>query len=382
MTEFVRKHGLTLAIAVAILVRVVVAIYTSYSPIFNENSVPASPLHAAPSSDLHFYVNFRKLFHHEGIEHFVERYALFYLEREKQGPILAAPIFPSLLLLFDYRPRNTLPLAIFYLVLSMLMAAMWLRWFHARDMPFAWLILFTMLPHPIWFTLNVGSDLLGALFFAGFFISYFGDETNPRRHGWAILFAVLLLFTRPNGVSIVLFFIIDKYFLNRKSVIENWIIHIIIFIVVASPLVVFYFPYLYDYIASTLKLTYFGYSKVEYLTGIFDFLPYWLNLLLSWLSLIGAKVLYLLGLRPSFGDTNWIIVLLRSLPGLMFLPGLLYFLVRGERSQILLIVLFLLPILLGGPQDRYTVPIQPVLYFFGTVAYISIWRSIRKRMQF
>ena len=139
---------------------------------------------------------------------------------------------------------------------------------------------------------------------------------------------------------------------------------------------------MFQFVSSTLRLTYFDVPETEYLAGIYDSLPYWLNLLLSWLSLAGAKILYLVGFRPSYAGTETYIVLLRALPGLIFLPGLIYLFIKGDRSHKFLLALFLLPIVAGASQDRYILPIQPILFLFGAWAYISLWQSFRQQIWF
>lgn len=160
------RNYLVFAIAVAILIRIMAGIVTAQAPVPNEQGIPVSPLHAAPSSDLAFYQQSRELYFSGGVGDVFSSFTQFYSGSSESlhGLIVSAPIFPALLLLFDYGPDHTLPLALFFLVLSAIMVAAWLRWFHARSLPLIWLLAFAALPHPIWFTLNVGSDFLAALF--------------------------------------------------------------------------------------------------------------------------------------------------------------------------------------------------------------------------
>jgi hypothetical protein len=77
---------------------------------------------------------------------------------------------------------------------------------------------------------------------------------------------------------------------------------------------------------------------------VFDQLPDIINLPVSWLLLAGAKVLHSVGLRPSYADLGWGLTLARALPGLLFLPGLVYGLFYGKRFDRLFLLFFLPPV--------------------------------------
>ena len=125
-------------------------------------------------------------------------------------------------------------------------------------------------------------------------------------------------------------------------------------------------------VSGSVAIGYFGYLPRQYLEGLWPDLPVALNLGFSWFGLVAAKLLYLTGLRPSFGDTALPFVILRMLPGAIVLPGLIWSLLRAEWRERLFVVFFLAPIFLGVAQDRYLLPIQPVLFYYG----ICAWREI------
>src|SRR5690606_20804553 len=112
---------------------------------------------------------------------------------------------------------------------------------------------------------------------------------------------------------------------------------------------------------STDKPLYFGLPQSAFLDGVFPALPEFADRALSLLALAGAKVLCLVGLRPSAADAALPFVLLRAAPGLILLPGLLWGLLRADRAHRLLILIFIAPVLAGATQDRYMLPLQPVL---------------------
>ena len=133
-----------------------------------------------------------------------------------------------------------------------------------------------------------------------------------------------------------------------------------------------YAPYFHAVVSGSVAIGYFGYLPRQYLEGLWPDLPVALNLGFSWFGLVAAKLLYLTGLRPSFGDTALPFVILRMLPGAIVLPGLIWSLLRAEWRERLFVVFFLAPIFLGVAQDRYLLPIQPVLFYYG----ICAWREI------
>jgi hypothetical protein len=61
---------------------------------------------------------------------------------------------------------------------------------------------------------------------------------------------------------------------------------------------------------------------------------------------------------------------------LILLPGFLYLFRVGRWGEMALIALYCLPILLGPAQDRYYLPIYPILFLYGVMAYQAAWRAI------
>ena len=126
--------------------------------------------------------------------------------------------------------------------------------------------------------------------------------------------------------------------------------------------------------------TFFGMPLEAYSNGLFQNLPAWLDKLTSWCLLFGAKLLYFVGLRPSYAGVDWWVVALRGAAGLILLPGLLYAAFKAGNRHRIFFAIFLLPILIGGTQDRYNLPIQPLLFYFGYRAYEAAWCRFRSRL--
>jgi len=369
-----------MVVAFALIVRLVFVIGTAYWPIPNENGFPVSILRLAGSLDMWMYHQGREIYFGGRFGELVDALIAFYstedLSRAK-GLLISAPMFPFLLHVFDYFPGRTLHAGIFFWIVGVLLAGVWLKWLDNRKVPTLWLMAFALLPHSIWFSVNLGTDLLGAVFFAGFFLCYFGIERQGTRLSASLVFIVLALLTRPDSVSLAIFFVLDQLLFDRSLSARNRFLVMALAVVIFIPFAIFYIPYARTFVVGSVGMTFFQIPESEYLSGLLDALPYWLNVALSWLALLGAKVLYFVGLRPSYSGTAFTLLLFRSLPGLILLPGLIWFYWRAPRSEKLLITLYLLPVLSGAAQDRYSLPIQPILFYYCYLAYEEFLNLVR-----
>ncbi len=366
------RRGLGIAIALAAVIRAGVFIFTLLQPIPNESGMPISPLNVSPGIDFAFYDMTRDLLFNGSMSDIVESIGRAFdpdLDPSAPGIVYpAAPVFPLILGVFSYGPGNTLPLAIFYFVLGFGLSAGWLWWLHRKGVPSVWLVAFALLPNPIWLTLNVSTDLLFAALVGLFYWAYFRGQS--ARIWLALGVAVIAALTRPNGV-ILLIFIVAALFLGTTDLPKRIRLQVIALAAIPIPLLILFFlPELKSFTGEPAR--YFGATQSEYLAGVFNTLPIFADRALSFLSLVGAKLLYFSGLRPSYGDTDPFLVLIRAAPGLIFLPGLIYMLIWGGREHRLLLVIYLAPVMIGASQDRYNFPIQPLLFYFGYLAYARV----------
>ena len=230
--------------------------------------------------------------------------------------------------------------------------------------------------HPVWFTLVISPDLLFAALFVAFFLLYF--EVRPsfgQTTAWVLILAAMLLL-RPNGFSILVFVAAHAGW----TMIQSRRIDVRRSVLVLALLVVFGL-YLYPYFLTEMQkaggvLSYFGYTPSEYVSGILPGFPGWIDRPLSWAALVGAKLVYFVGLRPNDGVTDTLFVIARGGAGVILLPGILYLFWAGRRREMALIALYCLPILLGPAQDRYYLPIYPILFLYGVRFYDGVWRTL------
>ena len=370
-------RGVWAAFALAVAARICVFGVTIVRPISNERGLPVSPLHTQGYFDFQFYLKSLERYQGSWAE-LAQQFVQFYQSPFDAPviPLISGPVFPLVMDVFSYGSGNYLPLAVFYLLISVGLSAVWLVWLSKKGVSTPWLLVFAVIPNPIWFTLVISPDLLFAALFAGFFLLYFEARPNAvQTAGWVAVLAVMLLL-RPNGFSVLLFVALHAAW----SMVQSRSFYTRRAILVTALLVVFGL-YLYPYFLNEMQkaggvLSYFGYTPSEYINGIYPALPGWIDQPVSWVALAAAKLIYFVGLRPSYGVTDTLMVLARGAAGLILLPGLFYLFWAGRRGEMALITLYCLPILLGPAQDRYYLPIYPILFLYGVMAFQAAWRAV------
>jgi len=374
---------LTLPFLIAIGSRIAIFFGSMVVPIPNESGLPISPLTANTALDLSYYQWAREMYLYNS-QFVIDAYARFFTGNEASQFFLPGPLYPILLHIFDYGPGNPLPLSIIYLLLSVGLVVGWLWWLRRNGVGRFWLYIFAVLPTPYWFMLNVSTDLLFAGILGAFWLFWFHAKIpDVQRMTSVAIVVIIAALLRPNSLSLLLFLSVDvliwEVYLKepgqarRRGLLFAALIAILLII-----FLVFYTPYLYWVVAGSARVGYFGWLPEQYLSGLWPDLPMALNRGLSLLALLAAKVLYLTGLRPSFADTATPLIILRMLPGIITLPGLLWLLFRANWRVRIFMVFFLAPIFSGVSQDRYVLPIQPVLFFFGVKAWGAIIQSSLK----
>lgn len=375
------QNRLITAVGIAILVRVLLFAVIAVHPITDEHGDQVSPVHYS-GTDLSYYQSYRRnLYFPEGGQ---EQRWEFIRGQLTHHTMLAPPLYPVLLQIFDYRPGNTLPMAIFFLAIGVVTVTMWTRWLQQQGLTLFWLVSFALMPAPLWYMLNVGTDLLYAFLFGLFFLAYFKDKRNRIDNIVLVASVILLVLCRPTSVTLIGFIAVYEFY--RLIVADKGKLKFIfmgVFLILAIPVLLFYFPYVSKFLSNSTNFEFFGLYPHEYYAGIFEFLPKFIDLPLSWLSYIFAKILYFIGLRPSYSGIEFWKLAIRFAPGMLLLPGLLFALWRGDVRMRMLLAFFLFPMLIGVSQDRYNLPILPILFFYGALFYndlaTRIWSRLRPR---
>ena len=142
---------------------------------------------------------------------------------------------------------------------------------------------------------------------------------------------------------------------------------------------IYYASYFFFMNEGSLSISYWGLLPQQYSEGLFPSLPFQLDQLISSGALITSKLLYASGLRPSYSDTSILFVCLRGMGGIFILPGIFYCTYKGIWLERVLVLCFLFPILLTVAQERYLLPIAPLLLLYGGIFWKDLYLFIRKR---
>jgi hypothetical protein len=338
-------------------------------PIPNESLLPVSPTHPQAYLDFSFYLKSLEQYRSFSPLELLELFVAFYQRpfSEQFGHIIAGPVFPGLVGIFDYSADNTLPLALFYLALSCALSIFWLKYLNSQGVRLIWMLALALAPNPIWFTLIISPDIIFAALIAFFHYFYFKSESKIGDKLMWLIFLSLVLLTRPNGYSILLFVFIDYgYRVLRGD--KSGIPGTVLFAVLTALFALYLYPYFITEARKTVSdAVFFGIKTSAYRTGMFPTLPTFLDMPISWLALAGAKILYFVGLRPTYGDTSLWLVILRASAGAILLPGLVTALFRAPRREQLFLLIFFLPIFFGPTQDRYNLPLFAILFRYGAI---------------
>ena len=365
--QLVVSNEFRIALTIAIVVRLLVFVATAFVPISADSGNLVSPS-IAFGNDLPFYEERKnELISLTADDVLNEIYSVW---SAKRG-ITAGPLFPMLLHCFSYSSESPLPLATVYLFTSIVLVGLWLTWLHREQVPLWGLIVFAVLPHPLYFMICISTELPFAVLFCLFFLYYQKEVWSTSDIVVWGMCLFLMLLTRPNALAVLMFTVIDLI-VKFRAKIAGTAPYLLCLILMSGLFGLFFWPYFKLVYDLSLGYTFFDISAQEYLDGIFHCLPGWLDTILSVFALLIAKMLYLFGLRPSYSDVSYGYVMLRALPGVILLPGMIYLFFKGASRHKLLVIVFIIPILMVAAQDRYLLPIQPLLFYYGYRAFKSI----------
>lgn len=374
-----------LSCAIALLVRTAVFILLIIFPVADGTGDMVSPMHYQQRADYSFYMRSMEVYEEATWSDLYDRILKSFDEpfSNLYTFVTSGPVLPCLFILFRYSADNTLPLSLMSLAIGTLTAWIWIVWLDRRGVRSGWLVVFALLPNPIWYQINNTADVYLAFFVALFCLLYLD---KPTTHVWIILgifCGFMALLTKPNGLPLLIFIFVSVLLLYHEDN-KRWMMLALLVVsgVFSIIFFLFYSTYLVSFLEISTRLDYFGVPYGHYIHGLFDFLPIIVDLPLSWLSLIGAKMFYLVGLRPSYGVTPVELVMVRAAAGLVLLPGLLWLLVYRPKREALFVLLYVAPPFVGATQERYLLPILPLVFFYGVLAIESTYRRLRYNVSF
>ena len=223
-------------------------------------------------------------------------------------------------------------------------------------------------PLLVYYTVLVSTDLLFAALVWIVWIVLNRTELSQRGTLWLLAgVTTLAVLTRPTAmvlIPIVLFALLHTYgaifFVRARGA-----FFLAFLLALAMWGSIYYAPYYLVHEANGARTHYFGILPEVYWVGLFPQLPNVLNQGLSVGLLILAKLLHAVGLRPSYAELDPLLTLLRALPGLVLLPGLIYGLLSAPFAQRMFVALFMVPVFIAASQERYLLGIMPILLLWG-----------------
>jgi uncharacterized membrane protein len=273
------------------------------------------------------------------------------------------PLLPSLLNWSGY-DLNRKPLSWIFLFGGAALGAGWAVWVGHRGAPRSLQLLLAGFPALVYYSFLVSTDLLYAVIIAVWFVTACGALEREQSKCWWLCsgLTLLALIARPNALILTPLMVLVAW---KSNDVKAKIVWSIFWIAVGLYGVLYYIPYylVHDFNASNTH--YWGLYPADYYNGSWLGLQPWIGRPISWLIFSISKVLYAIGLRPSYSNLPNLLVALRALPGLLFLPGLVYGLVRGRSFDRIFVVMFMAPVFVGAAQERYILAITPILALWG-----------------
>ena len=367
---------------IAVFSRVLFAALAVMISLKSDTGSLVSPFVVVESGDYGFYSQYIS----ENFAALKEPFLFFYqggsIDTWLEQHYVPGPVFPWLLNILNY-PKQPVVLASVYLIASALLVFGWVLYYRARGVSLWGQLALIAYPLLLWYSLAVSTELPMSI---ALFMFFFGALATPRLPFWGLACALtgflLMLLIRPNALSlfpVVLFLL----FLNR-NVMSKWYAAAIVILVtsIVAYFCVYYASYFFMVKDSSLRLiSYWGLFPPQYYEGLFPNLPLLLDKTISNGALIGSKLIYASGLRPSYSDTPGLFVFLRAIAGILILPGIFYCFYRGSWLERALLLGFLLPLLITVAQERYLLPIAPLLLLYGGIFWKDLYMSARKHFR-
>ena len=363
---------------ISLLSRVLFAALAVMISLKTENGFLVSPFVEVRFGDYDFYL----LSSSENFATLKEPFLFFFqggsVQNWVQTPVVPGPMFPWLLNVLNYS-KQPIILASIYLIASALLVFGWVLYYRAREVSLWGQLALIAFPLILWYSLALSTELPMSI---ALFIFFCGALASRRRPFWGISCAlagfILMLLIRPNSLSLFPAMLL-VLFLNR-DVMSSWCTAAILVLVTSiyAYFVVYYAPYFFMVQESTAFLSYWGLFPEQYSEGLFPNLPLFLDQVISNGALIVSKLIYVSGLRPSYSDTTILFVFLRGMGGILILPGIFYCFYRGSWLERVLLFGFLFPLLITVAQERYLLPIAPLLLLYGGIFWKDLYQSTRK----
>ena len=286
----------------------------------------------------------------------------------KALPLKPGPILPTLLGLAGYEENRQL-LALFYLIAGSLLGWHWSQCIRDRG-EHLWLqILCACFPALVYYSFLVSTDLLYACLIALWLVGARAVLENKAgaltASGIAML---LLLLARPNSLALLPVMSIMVW---RVKSFKFWFLWSLFWGFAGVYMLIYYLPYYWVHDSNAGGTHYWGILPSEYYKGLWTGVPAWISQPISWLLFAVSKLMHAVGLRPSYASVDTWLMIARALPGLLFLPGLVYLFFAAQWFERWFVFFFMVPIFVGASQERYLLALTPILLLWG----VRAWRK-------
>ena len=363
---------------VALLSRLLFATLAIMISLETENGFLVSPFVEVRFGDYDFYL----LHISENFASLKDPFLFFFqggsIEAWLERPLAPGPIFPWLLNISLY-PKQPVVLASASLIASSLLVFGWVMYYRAKMVPLWGQLSLISFPLLLWYSIVISTELPMSI---ALFIFFYGALVTSRLpflgSSCALIGFILMLLIRPNSLS--LFPAMLLVIILNKGSMPKWYNTTLVILTTFSfaYFVVYYTPYFIMVQESSLVISYWGLFPQQYSEGLFPNLPLLMDQVISNGALIASKLIYASGLRPSYSDVPGIFIFLRAIGGVLILPGIFYCAYRGSWLERILLLGFLLPLLITVAQERYLLPIAPLLLLYGSIFWKDLYLSVRK----
>jgi hypothetical protein len=283
-----------------------------------------------------------------------------------QQPLKPGPIFPMLVGIADYENNKHL-LSWAYQIAGAMLGWHWAKCLSERGGGLWLQIVSACFPALVYYSFLVSTDLLYACLIALWLVSARAVLEKKSGAFTACGFAMLLLLlARPNSLALLPLMSLLAW--KIKSL-KTWFLWSLFWGLLGVYMIIYYLPYYWVHDSNAGATHYWGFLPSEYKKGLWANLPAWISQPFSWLLFIISKLMHAVGLRPSYSSVDTWLMVVRALPGLVFLPGLIYLFFTAERFERWFVFFFMLPVFIGASQERYLLALSPILLFWGVRAW-------------
>ena len=284
----------------------------------------------------------------------------------KQQPLKPGPIYPMIIGLTGFEEKKFL-LSWIYQVAGAMLGWHWAQWLNNKSEPLWLQILSACFPALIYYAFLVSTDLLYAYLIALWLVGAWAVlEKKTWAWSWTVVAMFLLLLARPNSLALLPMMSLLAWQNRNLRVRLMWTLF---WGLVGAYMLIYYLPYYWVHDSNAGVTHYWGLLPSAYYKGLWTDLPSWISQPLSWMIFAISKLIHAVGLRPSYASVELWLVITRAMPGLLFLPGLIYLLFSGHWFDRWFVFFFMLPIFIGASQERYLLALTPILLLWGVRAW-------------